>query len=343
MSGHPDEERTGLFHIHTDHLGSVAVLTRYNDGYVDWDSHAYYAPFGTYRVAPTTDMTDRRFTGQRENMEWGLYYYNARYYVPGLGRFASADTIVPDPGDPQSFNRYSYTLNNPIKYRDPSGHIVCAGSVERCDPAGYFFKSRLSYWNPLSYPATTTIDGKRVNPPNSSDVTGWLTDEMVSAASSQTVMDMQEFWQGDITDKAGVLAAWTSLVRTGAAWDFKTDIRDAGVTFGEDLITLGSHKLNFQAAANIFFGFIGREIGMGERLLQFGAGIAQAEHGVDHWLDNLQDYPAGFGDQEFDAWSIGFGFYLHELFDNDLSQLTDEAFTQALDDYMTDNPVPPPP
>jgi hypothetical protein len=48
----------------------------------------------------------------------------ARYYAGSIGRFVSADTLVPDPADPQSFNRYSYTLNNPVKYIDPSGHCV---------------------------------------------------------------------------------------------------------------------------------------------------------------------------------------------------------------------------
>jgi hypothetical protein len=41
-----------------------------------------------------------------------------------LGRFLSADTIVPDGKNPQAFNRYAYTLNNPVKYIDPSGHMV---------------------------------------------------------------------------------------------------------------------------------------------------------------------------------------------------------------------------
>ena len=49
-------------------------------------------------------------------------YYNARYYVPGIGRFASADTIVPDFTNPQSFNRYSYSRNNPVNFVDPTGH-----------------------------------------------------------------------------------------------------------------------------------------------------------------------------------------------------------------------------
>jgi RHS repeat-associated protein len=52
----------------------------------------------------------------------GLYYYNARYYDPNIGRFISPDTIIPQPFNPQSLNRYSYCLNNPLKYIDPTGH-----------------------------------------------------------------------------------------------------------------------------------------------------------------------------------------------------------------------------
>jgi hypothetical protein len=49
---------------------------------------------------------------------------NARYYVGAIGRFASADTLVPDPTNPQQFNRYTYSLNNPVRYSDPTGHCV---------------------------------------------------------------------------------------------------------------------------------------------------------------------------------------------------------------------------
>jgi RHS repeat-associated protein len=62
-----------------------------------------------------------KFTGQRLDTT-GLYYYGARYYDPGIGRFISPDSIVPDPTNPQNFNRYSYCLNNPLKYTDPTGH-----------------------------------------------------------------------------------------------------------------------------------------------------------------------------------------------------------------------------
>ncbi len=40
-----------------------------------------------------------------------------------LGRFTQPDTLVPEPGNPQALNRYAYTLNNPLKYTDPSGHV----------------------------------------------------------------------------------------------------------------------------------------------------------------------------------------------------------------------------
>lgn len=57
-------------------------------------------------------------------MEIELIYMNARYYVPAIGRFASADTIVQDHTDPQSLNRYAYARNNPLKYTDPIGHYI---------------------------------------------------------------------------------------------------------------------------------------------------------------------------------------------------------------------------
>ena len=59
-------------------------------------------------------------------------------YFPGIMRFISADTIVPDPTNPQTLNRYTYALNNPVKYTDPSGHDTeCAIGESGCH-----FKSR---------------------------------------------------------------------------------------------------------------------------------------------------------------------------------------------------------
>ena len=54
-----------------------------------------------------------------------VLYMNARVYDASIGRFMSADTIVPDPFHTQDFNRYSYVRNNPLRYTDPTGHVSC--------------------------------------------------------------------------------------------------------------------------------------------------------------------------------------------------------------------------
>jgi len=58
----------------------------------------------------------------------GLMDYRARMYDPLLGRFIQPDTIVPNPADPQSWNRYSYVQNGPLVFTDPNGHAHACGS-----------------------------------------------------------------------------------------------------------------------------------------------------------------------------------------------------------------------
>jgi len=123
VSGDPNPANNGLFYLHSDHLGSVSAMSDENGNLVG--SVTRYTPFGEYRSGGPNPITDRAYTGQKENMaDLGLYYYNARFYAPGLGRFVSADTLVPDPASPQSLNRYAYTLNSPVNFTDPTGHFT---------------------------------------------------------------------------------------------------------------------------------------------------------------------------------------------------------------------------
>ncbi len=66
---------------------------------------------------------NRGYTGHEMMPEFGLINMNGRLYDPALGRFLSPDNYVQEPGNSQSFNRYSYCLNNPLKYTDPSGEL----------------------------------------------------------------------------------------------------------------------------------------------------------------------------------------------------------------------------
>ena len=81
-----------------------------------------YEPYGEDRDTGTSLVTDRKFTGQTEDQSIGLYWYQSRAYDPDTGRFCSPDVVVPEPGNPQALNRYSYVYNNPLKFVDPSGH-----------------------------------------------------------------------------------------------------------------------------------------------------------------------------------------------------------------------------
>jgi RHS repeat-associated protein len=123
----------GLVYLHSDHLGSVSAMSD-ETGTLVAGSAAQYYPFGAFRgTRPATnpDVSDLGYTGHRSNNtganDLGLIYMNARYYIGSIGRFASADTIVPDPANPQSYNRFGYVLNNPVKRFDPTGH--CGADV----------------------------------------------------------------------------------------------------------------------------------------------------------------------------------------------------------------------
>ena len=112
------------YYLISDHLGTNAHQIKYSDSS---RSSQYYLPFGGSRGVSGGGLdTDRTYTGQvSDEALTGLMFYNARYYDPLLRRFISPDTIVPDPGNPQDLNRYTYVRNNPVMYTDPSGHNPC--------------------------------------------------------------------------------------------------------------------------------------------------------------------------------------------------------------------------
>ncbi|MCA9398380.1 MAG: hypothetical protein KC618_01440, partial [Candidatus Omnitrophica bacterium] len=112
-----------VLYFHTDHLGGTNVISD-SDG--ELKELTEYKPFGLIsryeKYGSDIETTSFYFTGQRLDEESGLMYYGARYYDPLLGRFIIPDTLIPRPGNPQEFNRYSYVLNNPVNSIDPTGH-----------------------------------------------------------------------------------------------------------------------------------------------------------------------------------------------------------------------------
>ncbi len=114
-----------IFYIYNDFLGGVNVITDSSGNVVERMS---YEPYGM----PDNEATSRYlFTGQEYDPESGLYYYGARYYNPFIARFIQPDTIIQNPYDYESLNRYSYARNNPVKYKDDTGHFwhIIGGAI----------------------------------------------------------------------------------------------------------------------------------------------------------------------------------------------------------------------
>jgi len=110
-----------LTYILSDHLGSTSLIT---DSAGVLISETKYKAWGEVRYSSGTNPSEYTYTGQYSyTSDFGLMFYNARWYDPSLGRFAQADTIVPS--GVQGLDRYAYVNNSPVMYTDPSGHTTC--------------------------------------------------------------------------------------------------------------------------------------------------------------------------------------------------------------------------
>jgi RHS repeat-associated protein len=113
-----------VYWLHSDHLGSASLTTDASGGKF---AELRYKPWGEVRWSSGAMPTDRRFTGMTTHAGLGgLVTMGVREYLPSLGRWLSADTIVPGAENPQAFNRYSFVYNSPLNFIDPSGHEPCA-------------------------------------------------------------------------------------------------------------------------------------------------------------------------------------------------------------------------
>jgi RHS repeat-associated protein len=114
-------------YLHDDHLGSTELVTGATGGIVEQRS---YDAFGKQRspnwldsTPPSLDSPVRPgFTGHETDAELGLINMRGREYDPRIGQFLQPDPIVQAPHLSQSWNRYAYVFNNPLKLVDPSGY-----------------------------------------------------------------------------------------------------------------------------------------------------------------------------------------------------------------------------
>jgi RHS repeat-associated protein len=148
----PDAAPKNLVQFHLDHLGTPRAVTNTNGARIAY--HVYY-PFGEEATSFSQDTERMKFTGHERDLgnlssaADDLDYMHMRHFNAQTGRFLSVDPVGGTEFNPQTWNRYSYVLGNPLKYIDPEGlaeidfcatsgsdeeKVRCQGSIEVVAP-----------------------------------------------------------------------------------------------------------------------------------------------------------------------------------------------------------------
>jgi RHS repeat-associated protein len=113
----------GSYLKHPSHLGSATLITRIEDG--TEVARQWFEPFGNQQRSNSVgiDISPFKFADREYDDFSKLYYLRGRYYHPKTMRFITADDRIVGNGlNGQGYNRFSYVLNNPLRYIDPEGH-----------------------------------------------------------------------------------------------------------------------------------------------------------------------------------------------------------------------------
>lgn len=124
-----ENSHTYFYNILHDQLGSITHILS-SDGtiiqelnYDVWGRLRDCGNYSNYLSTQPTLFLGRGFTGHEHLSQFGLINMNARMYDPLFSRFLSPDPHIQSDSNSQNFNRYSYCLNNPLRYNDPSGEL----------------------------------------------------------------------------------------------------------------------------------------------------------------------------------------------------------------------------
>src|SRR2546422_842758 len=137
-------------YLHEDHLGSIRFVSSSTGTQVFSSNYLPYGP--QYGSSSTPD--EFMFAGKVYDGGAGFYYFGGRFYDPAMGRFITQDSSPGVREDPQSFDRYVYARDNPLKIVDPNGHDWWSGLANAVTS---FASSVTNAWNSLPPPVQTVI------------------------------------------------------------------------------------------------------------------------------------------------------------------------------------------
>ncbi len=195
-------------YLTTDHLGSPRIIT---DALGDVTSRRDFMPFGEeiLRAVYGSDSVRQKFTGYERDDETGLDFAEARYYYNNHGRFTAVDPLLASgkSADPQTFNRYAYTMNRPLILTDPTGlDPFCQADGRGCGNLPQNYRDE---------PSTITVD---LNIVYNSDQ---FTREQVEAAMKPQLKDLANTFgriaiEFNVTYTSGSVNASRTEITSGA-------------------------------------------------------------------------------------------------------------------------------
>ena len=183
----------------------------------------------TWQYANTTvtgciagsEWLTRGYTGHEHIDEFGIINMNARMYDPLLGRMLSPDKYVQDATSIQNFNRYTYALNNPLKYTDPDGNLV--------------FGLPLLFWGITAFIATgSTMIMTGYSPSQAFNVAATIAVTVATAGVTSSIAASGLFGNTSAIIFGSMVSSGTSFAASGGKSDLSVSFGAASYSFSRN-------------------------------------------------------------------------------------------------------------
>jgi RHS repeat-associated protein len=315
---------TGSEYFLGDALGSVRQLA---GPYGEVTLTKTYKPYGETLSRAGYSESAFAYTGEAVDSYIKLIYLRSRYYSPQTGRFISRDTWQGNYTRPPSLNKWLYGNANPINYIDPSGKFS-----ESCQVGGENSRN-LTGWLVREMQAQSNQwpvwPGMGMLVVNSNSLLDLATKQLVTAAWNKVVDDSDlteegKAWvTGELAVGGGLRVVgyvwWKEMVKDGARWDFKDQIKRNPTGPGESIMLCDNEAscdwYEYSMPGNIFYAYVGRVAGFTEAEIRAGAVYAQLTDPEN--VPEKNDWqpwwsPIGL-DQATDQAAIELGFQMYNL------------------------------
>jgi RHS repeat-associated protein len=245
-------------YIHTDHLGSWNTITDENGNLLQelsfdaWGNRRNPATWRAFTGTPPEPIFDRGFTGHEHLYGFQLINMNGRMYDPVVSRMLSPDNFIQAPDFSQSFNRYSYCLNNPLVYTDPDGEWIIPALV-----AGWLLFTESGYEvQKYVSPVAVHVDVKL-----GTHQTGLGFDVSVGVPKAMPVSYRYNYGKTYYWQTYGDHSGWET--RKGGEWTLAGLVNYSGTTFSgvgypreqtTNTITLGGPFVNLKYENDTYLG-----------------------------------------------------------------------------------------